>query len=44
MIVEGLAVGALIKTFHSVDKATKMDEKALKNMLELLNKQKKPNC
>ena len=30
MIVEGLAVGALIKTIHSVDKATKMDEKALK--------------
>ena len=30
MIVEGLAVGALIKTIHSVDKAIKMDEKALK--------------
>lgn len=30
MIVEALAVGAIAKTFYSVDKATKMDEKALK--------------
>ena len=30
MIIEGLAVAALVKTIQSVDKATKMDEKALK--------------
>lgn len=30
MIIEALAVGAVAKTIHSVDKANKMDEKALK--------------
>lgn len=30
MIIEGLAVGALAKTFYSADKSLKMDEKALK--------------
>ncbi|WP_394870293.1 hypothetical protein [Clostridium butyricum] len=30
MIIEALAVGALVKTFHSADKSLKMDEKALK--------------
>lgn len=30
MIIEALAIGALVKTFHSVDKSLKMDEKALK--------------
>lgn len=30
MIIEALAVGALAKTFYSVDKSLKMDEKALK--------------
>lgn len=30
MLIEALAVGAIAKTFYSVDKAMKMDEKALK--------------
>lgn len=30
MIIEALAVGTLVKTFYSVDKSLKMDEKALK--------------
>lgn len=34
MIIEALAVGALAKTFYSIDKSIKMDEKALKKYAE----------
>lgn len=38
MIIEALAVGALAKTFYSVDKSMKMDEKALRKYAKAFEK------
>lgn len=38
MIIEALTVGALAKTFYSVDKSMKMDEKALKKYAKAFEK------
>lgn len=38
MIIEALAVGALVKTFYSADKSLKMDEKALKKYAKAFEK------